>query len=56
MTTEFILVMLYFISTLTLVLVFVARGSGVDVEINGQDTEESSLQKSDVDEIASYGL
>ena len=56
MATQYILIILYFISALTLVLVFVARGSGADVETNGQDTEEYGLQKSDVDEIPSPGL
>ena len=32
MATEFILIMLYFISTLSLVLVFLARGAGEKID------------------------
>ena len=47
MTTGFILVMLYFISTLTLVLVLVARGAAE--KIDQPRIAEHKPEKSDVD-------
>ncbi len=59
MTTEFILIMLYFILAIPLVLVFVARAGmfptvltargSVKDEIDRQEIEEYDLEKSDVD-------
>ena len=51
MTTEFILIMLYFISTLTLVLVFVARGAAE--KIDQPRIAEHKPEKSDVESIPS---
>jgi hypothetical protein len=56
MATKFTLIILYFILAIPLVLVFVARGSDAEVEIDRQEIEEYDLEKSDVAEMPSSGI